>query len=266
MRGTLGGNRSVIPFDAEAVRKSLVDFIRSETNKAGFARGVLGVSGGVDSAVVAFLAAEALGVGNVLAAFLPYKTSSPRSRADAELVVQQLGLPFEVIDITPMVDPYLQRYGIADNIRAGNVMARERMIVLYDLSARERGLVIGSSNKTEILLGYGTLYGDTACAINPLGSLYKTQIWELAGHLGVPRRIIEKPPTADLWEGQTDEGELGLSYAKADELLELLVDEGRSEAELTDRGFDASFVKKVVTLIARNKFKSQPPVVAAFPR
>jgi NAD+ synthase len=242
------------------VRRLLTGFLKDETASAGFSKAVLGLSGGIDSAVVAYLAAEALGKENVLAVLMPYKTSSPKSAADAMLVVEQLGIRHELVEITPMVDPLLD--ASMDPVRKGNVMARTRMIVLYDRSAREQGLVIGTSNKTEILLGYGTQFGDTACGLNPVGDLYKTQIWQLAEALGVPRAIIEKKPTADLWEGQTDEQELGFSYQLADRLLYAMVDEQRSDAELSERGFEPHLVEKVRRLIRRNQFKRLPPVIA----
>jgi NAD+ synthase len=257
---TTGRQNEELHVDPALVKKVLVEFIRDET--AGFARGVLGLSGGVDSAVAAYLAAEALGPDNVHTVLMPYRTSSPESRSDAEEVVRLLGVRSEVVDISPMVDPFLASAKIADNVRAGNIMARQRMIVLYDISQRERALVVGTGNKTEILLGYGTLFGDMACAINPLGDLYKSQVWQLAEHLGVPRRIIEKRPSADLWVGQTDEGELGFSYSRVDQLLYMMVDERRSDAELVAQGFEPEFVGRVKTLIMRNQFKRRPPLIA----
>ncbi|HEV8539104.1 MAG TPA: NAD+ synthase [Bacteroidota bacterium] len=244
------------------VRKLLVDFIRDETGNAGFSKGVVGVSGGVDSALVAYLAVEALGKENVLAVMMPYRTSSPDSIADAELVISLLGMRREKVDISPMVDGFLDRNGETSNLRKGNIMARVRMIALYDLSARENGLVIGTSNKTEIMLGYGTQHGDTACAINPIGDLYKMQVWHLAESLGVPKNIVEKKPTADLWVGQTDEGELGFSYKLVDQLLYYMIDERRTEAELMERGFEKYFIEKVKRMVQRNQFKRRPPVIA----
>ncbi|MBI5217261.1 MAG: NAD+ synthase [Ignavibacteriae bacterium] len=251
-----------LELDTSLVRKLLVDFIKDEIHNAGFTKGVVGLSGGVDSAVVMTLATEALGKENVRAVLMPYRTSSKASVDDAQTLVHQLAIPSEIVEITPMVEAYLQKYPESDNVRKGNLMARQRMIVLYDISARENALVIGTSNKTETLLGYGTLFGDTACAINPIGDLYKTQIWQLAKAIGVPQQIIDKKPSADLWEGQTDEGELGFSYKQVDELLYHLVDERRSDEELLELGFEKYFIEKVKRLIQRNEFKRRPPVVA----
>jgi NAD+ synthase len=248
------------------VKKTLIDFIRTETAKAGFNKGILGLSGGVDSALVAHLATVALGKENVLAVLMPYKTSSPESLEDASLVVKQLGIRFEKIEITPMVDAYLNKVSDMSDLRKGNIMARQRMIVLYDLSARENAMVIGTSNKTEILLGYGTLFGDTACGINPIGELYKTDVWQLAEEIGVPKKIIEKHPTADLWEGQTDEGELGFSYREVDRLLRLMVDENASDDHLVELDFKKEFIEKVKNLIRKNEFKRKLPLIAKLNR
>lgn len=259
---TPGHQSEDIALNPEIVKKILVEFIRDETHKAGFRRGVLGLSGGIDSAISAFLAAEALGPENLLAILMPYRLSNPRSARDAELVAKHLGTPTEVIDITPMVDPLLNLSGTTDKVRAGNIMARERMIVLYDRSGRDGSLVIGTSNKTEILLGYGTLFGDTACAINPIGDLYKTQIFQLAEYLGIPREVREKAPSADLWEGQTDEGEFGFTYDAVDRLLYHMVDERRSEPELKEMGFDERFIQRVAGMIRKNQFKRRMPLIA----
>jgi NAD+ synthase len=246
----------------DTVTTILVGFLRDETRNAGFTKGVLGLSGGIDSAVTAYLAVQALGKENVRAIMMPYRTSSPESLSDAKLVIDDLGISSERVDITPMVDAYFAAAGPGEKVRGGNVMARQRMIVLYDVSARDGSLVLGTSNKTESMLGYGTLFGDMACAINPLGDLYKTQIWQLAAHLGVPTKLIDKKPSADLWEGQTDEGELGFTYGDVDRLLYAMVDERRSEEELVALGFDAGFIRKVETLIRRNQFKRRPPLIA----
>ena len=244
------------------VHKLLVNFIRDENTTVGMKRGVIGLSGGVDSAVVAYLAAEALGKENVLCVLLPYKTSSPDSLEDSRLIVKKLGMRSELVDITKMVDAYENETLQLTKVRKGNIMARARMIALYDLSAREKGLVVGTSNKTELMLGYGTIYGDTACGINPLGDLYKTQVWQLAEAIGVPDPIVKKKPTADLWIGQTDEGELGLSYGEVDKLLYQMIDERRNDDELLELGFSNNLIKKVRTLVQKNQFKRRPPTIA----
>ncbi len=243
-------------------RRLLVDFLRTEIHRAGFERGVVGLSGGVDSSLACFLAAEALGPQNVLAVRMPYKTSSPNSYEHGQLVVQATGVQEITIPITNMVDPLFQRFPDANSIRQGNAMARARMIVLFDQSAATRGLVIGTGNKTEILLGYTTLYGDSASALNPLGDLYKTQVRQLARTVGVPEVIIAKPPSADLWAGQTDESELGFTYADVDRLLLLLVDNRYSPQACVEAGFDRRFVETVVERIRRTQFKRALPLIA----
>jgi NAD+ synthase len=254
--------KNPLALNMRTVRSMLVQFIKDELNNAGFTKAVIGLSGGIDSAVSTYLAVEALGAKNVLAVMMPYKTSSPESRTDAEIIVNDLKLDSTVVDITPMVDPLFESRKITDNLRKGNIMARERMIVLYDLSQKEHALVIGTSNKTESMLGYGTLFGDMACAVNPLGDIYKTHVWELAEELGVPKKIIEKKPTADLWQGQTDEGELGFSYREADRLLYYMVDERRTDEELEGLGFAKTFIATVRRKIRINQFKRRPPVIA----
>lgn len=251
-----------LSLNTDIVRKILVDFLRDEIHNAGFKKAVLGLSGGVDSTVAAYLAVAALGKENVVCVVMPYKSSNPQSWADAELVASRLGIAAETVDITPIVDAYLMRAKATDRVRAGNVMARQRMIVLYDISSREQGLVIGTSNKTEVFLGYGTLFGDTASAVNPLGDLYKTQVWQLAAALDVPKHIIEKKPSADLWDGQTDEDEFGFSYKRVDHLLYYMVDERRSVTELKNMGFEEEFVRKVRGMIMKSQFKRRLPLIA----
>jgi NAD+ synthase len=246
----------------DVVRKLLVGFIYDEVTNAGFSKAIVGISGGVDSALVTYLAVEAMGRENVLGIFMPYRTSSPQSLTDATLVIDTLQIRSETIDITPMTDAYAGSNGPLDKVRLGNVMARQRMVVLYDRSAREHALVLGTSNKTEILLGYGTQFGDLACALNPIGDLYKTQVWQIAEAIGVPKAIVEKKPTADLWAGQTDEDELGFGYKLVDQLLYYLIDERRNDQELQELGFETSFIEKVKRMVQRNQFKRRPPVIA----
>ena len=262
METNLPESTNGLSLNAAMVRDLLTKFLRDETKNAGFHRGVIGLSGGVDSAVSTFLTAEALGKENTIAVLMPYRSSSAKSVEDARTVIDKLQIRSETVDISAMVDAYCEAWKVGDKVRRGNVMARMRMIALYDISARERALVIGTSNKTEIMVGYGTLFGDTASAINPLGDLYKTQVWQLAGELGVPQNIVEKTPTADLWEGQSDEDELGCSYAQLDSLLFRLVDERRNDEELQKLGFAPDFVGRVKGMIQKNQFKRRPPVIA----
>jgi NAD+ synthase len=248
--------------NAPFVRKILTKFIKEELSKFDFSRGMLGLSGGLDSTVCAFLASEALGADNVLALILPYGDSFGRDIDDAEEVVRVLGIRSEVINIAPMVDAYFKDYPTDNKVLIGNKMARERMSILYDYSAREGALILGTSNKTELLLGYGTIHGDMACAINPLGDLYKTQIRELAKSLGVPERIQAKAPTAGLWEGQTDEEELGLTYEEADRLLYEIVDKRQSAEEAIALGFNKKMVERVTSLVKKSEFKRKLPPIA----
>lgn len=251
-----------LTINSELARKILTSFISAEIRRTGIKHAVVALSGGLDSALSCYLAAEALGPENVLAVVMPYRSSSPDSIKDAQKVIDATGIQSLTFEITPMVEPLFERFPDMNRVRKGNVMARARMIVLFDQSASFNGLVVGTSNKTEILLGYTTLYGDSACALNPLGDLYKTQLRQFACDLGLPESIITKAPSADLWQGQTDEGELGFTYAEVDKLLYLLVDERYKPEECVQAGFDESFVRKVVERVRRNQFKRVLPPIA----
>ena len=251
-----------LTIDTDAVRRILIKFIQEEMHKAGYQRGVVNLSGGIDSALACTLAAEALGPQNVLAIRLPYRSSSPDSLEHAQLVIEALGVQSLTLPITEMVEPLFARFPEMSPVRRGNIMARVRMIVLYDQSEAFHGLPVGTGNKTEILLGYTTIYGDSACALNPLGDLYKTQVRQLARAVGVPEPILHKPPSADLWDGQTDEGELGFTYAEVDQLLYLLVDRNATPAACVQAGFAENFVTAVVERMRRNEFKRMLPPIA----
>lgn len=251
-----------LPSNTALMREILVAFIANEVRKTGLSRIVVGLSGGVDSALSAMLAVEALGRKNVLGILMPYQSSNPDSQTHAEMVVKKSGIGSLLVGITPQIDAYFERFPDADERRRGNKMARERMTILYDHSARWNALVIGTSNKTELLLGYGTLHGDMASAINPLGDLYKTQVWALAEAIGVPAVIVDKEPSADLWVGQTDEGELGFSYREVDQLLYLMVDQRYTKPELVAAGFPERFVDDVAQRIMNSQFKRRLPVIA----
>jgi NAD+ synthase len=247
--------------DEALVQRMLVAFLRAETKKSGHRRVVLGLSGGIDSAAVAALAAEAMGPTNVTALFMPYRTSSAESAEHARLIAKRFGLALEEIDISPQVDAYFARGGEVDRVRRGNKMARERKSIEYDRSWPD-GLVLGTSNKTELLLGYGTRYGDMACDLNPVGDLYKTQLRELAVLLGVPDVVVRKPPTADLWVGQTDESELGFTYADADLALYHLIDRRLRPDALIRAGFDAALVNGLRERVRRSHYKRVMPLIA----
>jgi NAD+ synthase (glutamine-hydrolysing) len=250
-----------LEIDAELTAGWLVSFLREEFERRSFEKAVVGLSGGVDSAVTTFLASQALGPENVIAVRMPYRTSNPDSLAHAQLVIDKLGVQARTIDISPAVDGYLAHEKDADPARRGNVMARERMIVLFDQSAKYRALPVGTGNKTERLLGYFTWHADDSPPINPLGDLFKTQVWQLAKFLGVPDVIVQKPASADLIEGQTDEGDFGISYAEADKILNWLIS-GYSPAALASRGFDANKVELVRKRLAGTHWKRKLPTVA----
>ncbi|REK18672.1 MAG: NAD+ synthase [Planctomycetota bacterium] len=258
----LDSDQTDLTINPALVAEILERFIRNEIERTGFRRAVFGLSGGIDSSVVAYLAVRAMGPENVLAVTMPYKTSSEETLRDSRAVIADLGVQSLEVPITPQIDAYLAHMPNVSRMRLANKCARERMTILYDQSAAFEGLVVGTSNKTELLLGYGTQFGDLASAINPIGDLYKTQLRQLAKHLGVGDAILKKAPSGDLWVGQTDEGELGFGYEEVDRLLVLLVDRRWQPAQLVRAGFDAEFIDRVVRMIRRNQYKRRLPVIA----
>jgi NAD+ synthase len=252
---------SELEINCELAEQIICGFLKDEVSKVGFSRVVVGMSGGLDSSCTAALTVRALGPDNCVGVMMPYKTSSPDSLEDAQTLASQLGMETITVDITRQIDAYFDGFPEADQRRRGNKMARERMAILYDLSAARDALVVGTSNKTEILLGYTTLWGDMACAVMPLGDLYKTQVRQLARYLGVPEKIVAKPPTADLWVGQTDEGELGFTYADADRLLYRIVDLRWSRQRCIEEGFAPKLVDAVTERMRRTQYKRRLPIV-----
>ena len=256
-----------LEIDTDVARRIIAEFIRGQLRQAGFQRAVLGLSGGIDSALVAYLTAEAIGADQLLTVLMPYRTSSPASQGDAEEVVQRLGTASELIEITPMVDGFFGPESDASSLRQGNFMARQRMAVLYDRSVTWGGLVVGTGNKTEALIGYTTVFGDNACAFNPIGDLYKSQVRQLAAAIGVPDQIIRKAPSADLWPGQTDETEGAFDYPTLDRLLFWRIDKRRSIDEVVALGFEREMVERVDRMVAGAEFKRQvPPIAKLGPR
>jgi len=244
------------------VRNQLVEFIKAEVNNRGFSKVVIGLSGGLDSTVTVYLAIKALGVNNVTGILLPYGKNMITDLTLAKLVAENLKIKTVEINIGPVVNELSSLVGAdEDKVRKGNIMARMRMIILYDQSRLFNALVLGTSNKSEMLLGYYTLWGDMACAIAPLGNLYKTQVRNLAYYLGVPQTIIKKPPSAGLWEGQLDEEELGFTYEEVDRILHFMVDKKYNFTKLRKEGFQASFIYRVKSLLAQTDFKRALPVV-----
>src|SRR6187431_2084117 len=256
-----------LAIDTDIARRVIAEFIRGQLRQAGFERAVLGLSGGIDSALVAYLVAEAIGADRLLCVLMPYRTSSDASRTDAEEVVRRLGAASELVEISPMVDAFFAAQPDATPLRRGNFMARQRMAVLYDRSVTWGGLVVGTGNKTESLIGYTTVFGDNACAFNPIGDLYKSQVRQVSLDIGVPEAIIRKAPSADLWPGQTDESEAGFSYPELDRLLFWRIDKRRSVDEMVELGFDRAMVERVDRMVASAEFKRQvPPIAKLGPR
>jgi len=239
--------------------KRIEAFIGSELKSAGLSKIVIGLSGGLDSAVVAFLCARAAGAENVSALFMPCRTSTPESVEHAEAVAEAAGITLERIEITAAVDALEEMLPTGGRVRRGNVMARVRMITIYDQSAKEGALVAGTGNRTESMLGYTTLHGDSACGFRPMAHLYKCQVRQLAAYLGVPEEVVRKPPSAELWQGQTDEGELGFSYDEADWLLFNMLDKNKGDDALQAMGFKLEFIQRVKTLIDKSEFKRRMP-------
>ncbi len=241
------------------IEKNIIKFIREELGKTPFHKGIIGLSGGLDSTVVAYLTAKAIGSKNALALILPFQITSLKNIADAKLVAKKLCICYKIINITPMLKVYFKNFSKVNRIRLGNKIARERMSILYDLAKKEKALVIGTSNRTELLLGYFTKYGDAGVDIEPLGSLYKSQVYQLAEYLNIPRKIIKKVPSADLWKGQTDEGELGLSYKEMDEILYFLVDRKYKKKKILKLGYPEKKIERVESLFKNSFHKRNLP-------
>ncbi|WP_324270294.1 NAD+ synthase [Fusobacterium polymorphum] len=255
-----------LDLNLKEVHSELVEFLRESFKKAGFSKAVLGLSGGIDSALVAYLLRDALGKENVLAIMMPYKSSNPDSLNHAKLVIEDLGINSKTIEITDMIDAYFKNEKEATSLRMGNKMARERMSILFDYSSKENALVVGTSNKTEIYLGYSTQFGDSACALNPIGDLYKTNIWDLSRYLKIPNELIEKKPSADLWEGQTDEQEMGLTYKEADQVLYRMLEENKKVEEVLAEGFNKDLVDNIVRRMNKSEYKRRMPLIAKIKR
>ena len=268
-------SKSPLLLNEEQAVSVLTIFIREEVRRTGLSKAIIGLSGGVDSALSTYLSVRALGAENVHALMMPYRTSSPESLSDAQAVVNDLGITSEIFYISPAADAFFNndesslqnsplaiRHSPLTPVRRGNIMARLRMIALYDRSQAMNALVVGTSNKTESLLGYTTMYGDNASAINPLGDLYKTQVWQLAKYVGVPEQIVSKPPSADLWPGQTDESELGITYHEVDELLFYMIDLRERDEVLVKRGFPIEQIQRIRGAVQRTQYKRRLPLIA----
>jgi NAD+ synthase len=257
----------MLKINCALVETILVAFIRDSVRKNGFQNAIVGVSGGLDSAVVLALCKKALGARHTFALLLPYRASASESLLHGKMTCTRFKIPYEVIDISPSVDAYFDRFPAGNKLQIGNKCARERMSVLYDFSVRKKALVAGTSNKSELLVGYSTQFGDSAAAFLPIGDLYKTQVFELARHLGIPDEIIAKSPSADLWPGQTDEGEIGIPYKDLDVILHLMVDMRWDEGEIIERGFPLALIRRIKGMIVQSQFKrTMPPVAKLHPR
>lgn len=249
-----------LKLNLEFARNLITSFIREEREKINLKKGVISLSGGIDSTVVSYLTTEALGSENVCVINMPYGELGKKGTEDSIKISQLLNIKYEVIDIKPIVDNYFKIEEM-DNLRKGNFMARMRMSIVFDKAKKYNGFVIGCSNKSELLIGYSTWYGDMAASILPIGDLYKTQVYQLAKYLNIPEFIINKVPSAELWAGQTDEGEIGISYDELDKILYLIVDKRLSVNEVIYKGFEEEKVKKVKSLIVNSQFKRRLPPI-----
>ncbi len=248
------------------VTQEIVDFVRLQLKESGKLRLVVGISGGLDSSVTAALSARAAGPENVWGLILPARNTSETSINHANAVVQKFELNSLTIRVDATIEAYFSNFPFADRLRIGNKVARERMSILYDQSLALDALVVGTSNKTERLLGYGTIYGDLACAFNPIGDLYKNQVRQLARYLGIPEEIIAKSPSAELWKGQTDEGELGLRYDDVDRFFYWRIEKGLSRSQLEEKGFSEEFIREVERRVETSNFKRRLPPVPRISR
>ena len=242
------------------IKQNLISFLKEEVLKTGLKKITLGLSGGLDSAVVAVLCKEVFD-DNLNCVLMPSQFSSKASIDDAIELCKKFDIKYEIVSIEPMLSAYLKNMQ-ESSLRIGNFSARLRMSVLYDISARENSLVVGTSNKSELLLGYGTIFGDLACALNPIGDIYKSDLFEFAKFLNITKNIIEKKPSADFYEGQSDEADLGYSYAKIDSLLKKMIDENRSKDELLALGFEDEFIEDIKKRVKINEFKRRLPIIA----
>ncbi len=243
----------------ESLKNQIVSFIREYVQGSGHKKGIIGLSGGVDSSLVYLLTCEALGVKNCIAVMMPYKTTRSESVKNAEKLIKQKGGIKRYYNISDVVDQFITLFGDISRIRLGNIQARTRMITLYNVASETGGLVMGTGNKTELLLGYFTLYGDGGCSIEPLGDLYKTEVWELASWIGIPDEIVSKKPSAELWENQTDESELGITYQTADAILYLLIENNHSPDEIETKGYKRQDIDKIIELVRKSRFKRHSP-------